>query len=148
MLRGDELLEYEDEARGVYRVAVVRGGRLEACLFTAPDDATLPAREWLAGLFARERLDDAARGALLRARAPGLQRDAGPIVCACFQVGRNHIVAAIEGGCASVAAVGQKSRAGTNCGSCKPEIARLLAGRSASSTPESPASAAARAAVS
>jgi assimilatory nitrate reductase catalytic subunit len=131
LLRGDELVEYEDEARGVHRAAVVRGGRLEACLFTAPDDATLPAREWLASLFAREQLDDEARAALLRGRAPGPRRDAGPIVCACFQVGRNDIMAAIEGGCGSVAAVGQKLRAGTNCGSCRPEIARLFTSRSA-----------------
>jgi assimilatory nitrate reductase catalytic subunit len=42
-------------------------------------------------------------------------------------VGAKAIRAAIAGGCDSVAAVGAKTKAGTNCGSCKPEIAALLA---------------------
>ena len=37
------------------------------------------------------------------------------------------IRAAIAKGCATVEAVGQATKAGTNCGSCKPEIGALLA---------------------
>jgi assimilatory nitrate reductase catalytic subunit len=46
-------------------------------------------------------------------------------------VGANTIRAAITAGCTSVDAVGQKLKAGTNCGSCRPEIVKLIAaGRS------------------
>ena len=52
---------------------------------------------------------------------------AGPIVCACFSVGMATIRAAIQAGAASAEAIGEALRAGTNCGSCLPELKRLLA---------------------
>ncbi|MGO4870491.1 MAG: (2Fe-2S)-binding protein [Roseiarcus sp.] len=51
----------------------------------------------------------------------------GPVVCSCFGVGRNAIRAAIAAGATSVDEIGCRVRAGTNCGSCKPEMGRLLA---------------------
>jgi assimilatory nitrate reductase catalytic subunit len=63
----------------------------------------------------------------LLAGRPGAEaRDRGAIVCACFDVGRNEIVEAAAEGCATVAAIGARLRAGTNCGSCRREIARLV----------------------
>jgi assimilatory nitrate reductase catalytic subunit len=53
--------------------------------------------------------------------------DAGPLVCACFSVGLNAIRAAIDGGATSVEAVGAALRAGTNCGSCLPEVKKIVA---------------------
>jgi assimilatory nitrate reductase catalytic subunit len=42
-------------------------------------------------------------------------------------VGVNEIVEAItRGGCLSVEAVGAKLKAGSNCGSCRSEIGRLV----------------------
>jgi NAD(P)H-nitrite reductase large subunit len=52
----------------------------------------------------------------------------GPIVCACFSVGLATIRATIQSGTAtSVEAIGQALRAGTNCGSCLPELKRIVA---------------------
>jgi len=51
----------------------------------------------------------------------------GPIVCACFGVGRNTICDTIAGGARSAADIGAKLKAGTNCGSCIPELKRLIA---------------------
>jgi assimilatory nitrate reductase catalytic subunit len=53
--------------------------------------------------------------------------DAGPIVCACLKVGARRIEAAVAAGTSTVEAVGAVTGAGTNCGSCRPEIARLIA---------------------
>jgi assimilatory nitrate reductase catalytic subunit len=51
----------------------------------------------------------------------------GPTVCACFAVGRATIAEAIQsGGLTSVAEIGAALRAGTNCGSCLPELATIL----------------------
>jgi assimilatory nitrate reductase catalytic subunit len=87
---------------------------------------TLPSRSWLASLFATPAVDAADRRCLLLGqRQDGV--DPGPTVCACFSVGANTISAAIKSGCSSVDAVGAKLKAGTNCGSCRPEIAKLLA---------------------
>ena len=63
---------------------------------------------------------------LLAGRPLNRSADIGPIVCACFGVGRNQIDAAIAAGSASVEAVGAKLKAGTNCGTCKSEIAKRL----------------------
>jgi assimilatory nitrate reductase catalytic subunit len=53
--------------------------------------------------------------------------DPGPIICACFGVGLNHIHAAIASGEASnVDDIGRALHAGTNCGSCLPELKRIV----------------------
>ncbi|MEI9925281.1 MAG: (2Fe-2S)-binding protein [Bradyrhizobium sp.] len=52
---------------------------------------------------------------------------AGPIVCACFGVGRTTICDAIAAGAGSAAEIGTRLKAGTNCGSCIPELKRLIA---------------------
>ena len=51
----------------------------------------------------------------------------GPVVCACFGVGRGTICDAIETGARTAAEIGEKLKAGTNCGSCIPELKRLIA---------------------
>src|SRR5258708_22760837 len=51
----------------------------------------------------------------------------GPTVCACFAVGRTTIVEAVQSAkLTSVAEIGAALRAGTNCGSCLPELATIL----------------------
>jgi len=119
-------LELTDPGGGRYRGARVRDGRLQACLFVAPG-ADLPGRSWLGGLFALGVLDPARRGAILAGKPGPGGRDAGETVCACFNVGQNSIREAIRTGRArSVEAIGGVLKAGTNCGSCLPEIARIL----------------------
>jgi assimilatory nitrate reductase catalytic subunit len=49
------------------------------------------------------------------------------VVCACFGVGRASICDAIAAGARNAADVGVKLKAGTNCGSCLPELKRLIA---------------------
>ena len=57
---------------------------------------------------------------------------ASPIVCSCFQVGSRTLQQAIERhGLTSTEQIGARLRAGTNCGSCLPEIRKLLACRQA-----------------
>ena len=54
--------------------------------------------------------------------------DKGKIICACMRVGQNEIATAIASGCCSIEDVGRRTEAGTNCGSCKPEIQEMLYG--------------------
>jgi len=88
----------------------------------------LPEREWLSSLFALPQLAPADRAGLLAARPPkGAVSDTGRTVCACFSVGEKTIRRAIQTqALASVEAVGLALKAGTNCGSCVPEIRRML----------------------
>lgn len=119
-------LEFEDAARGSYRLAKVVDGQLEACLFISRQDE-LPARSWLSSLFARPELDDDDRYALLAGDSPQAGSDAGATICSCFGVGRNTIVKAIrERGLKSAAEVTACLKAGGNCGSCLPEVRKLV----------------------
>lgn len=123
-----EWLEFEDVKVGRYRAACIDGGQLIGCAFISPTHE-LPARAWLQALFARDSLSVEERMSLLSGRAPLGTVNEGAIVCACFGVGRERILGAIRAGCDSVQAIGAKLRAGTNCGSCVPELKALLAPR-------------------
>ena len=123
---GTELAEYIDQQRGVYRAASFDAGELTGCLFIGAAE-TAPQWDAVKTLFAAETLADETRRVLLSGRsADGLVSN-GQIVCACFSVGIATIRAAILAGAASAEAIGEALRAGTNCGSCLPELKRLLA---------------------
>jgi assimilatory nitrate reductase catalytic subunit len=116
-----ELIEAADPAKGTRRIAVLREGRLAAVLFLT-ETGELPSRDWLIS-----QLNQSQGPAVLAGRAPGAQPDKGATVCVCFDVGAKTILAAIASNrLTSVAEVGAVLRAGTNCGSCRPAIARLL----------------------
>ena len=122
-----ERIELHDRAGGRYRGARLADGRLQACLFVARTKQ-LPSRTWLAGLFARDALDDSARAAILAGRPAKAGEEPGPIVCSCFSVGRSTLLRAIRTQeLVTADAIGKTLRAGTNCGSCVPELKALLA---------------------
>ena len=121
-----EWVRYRDPARGAYRAACLRDGRVEACLFIAGKPDLLPDRVWLANLFEKEELSAAERLGLLSGRPPN-GTDVGRIVCACFGVGEKTIRAAILEGASDPQEVTYCCKAGGNCGSCVPEIKRMIA---------------------
>ena len=121
-LPGGESASVTDAARGTARIALTDQGRLKAALFVAPEPVAVM-RDYLAGLPGEAAQD------VLTGRRPADQPDPGPLLCSCFGVGVHTIVNAVETqGLMSVEAVGTALHAGTNCGSCRPEIAALLAG--------------------
>jgi len=124
-------LEYEDNTGGVYRAVHVLDDRIDMCLFLSsrPD---LPARSWLAGLFDKPQLEEIDRVGLLIGQPVEKTADAGPTVCSCFGVGRNTICGAIRSQkLKTVQEVTACLKAGGNCGSCVPEIKKLLVETSA-----------------
>ncbi|WP_398478796.1 molybdopterin-dependent oxidoreductase [Tardiphaga sp.] len=125
-LLGDDVASFEDVGRGVYRAVSFAGERIELCLFVGPADDAL---SWDAvkDAFAADALSDDQRRLLLSGKSADGAASAGPIVCACFGVGRNTIGDAIAAGCATAGEIGAKLKAGTNCGSCIPELKRLIA---------------------
>jgi assimilatory nitrate reductase catalytic subunit len=121
-----EWVEMKDSAAARYRGALLAGGRLLAVYFFEREAAGLPPRQWLESLFDRGRLSDAERTALLTGRPSHAVPDAGRIVCACFGVGENTLREAVRKGARSVEDLGIRLKAGTNCGSCIPELKSLL----------------------
>ena len=123
---GGDLAEYRDFGGGVYRAASFVEDRIETCLFVGP---ARDAGDWdvVKHLFAAEVLSDEQRRMLLSGKSVDGLASAGPIVCACFGVGRTTICDAVAAGAGSVAEIGVQLKAGTNCGSCIPELKRLIA---------------------
>ncbi len=121
-----EWSEYQDASLGRYRAAAINEGRLAAVFFIGKDHH-LPDRDWLASLFAAELLTTSDRAHLLSARPAKGGQDPGRMVCACHGVGEKTILHAIRTHqLDSVEAIGEKTKAGTGCGSCVAELRRLL----------------------
>jgi assimilatory nitrate reductase catalytic subunit len=123
---GGDLAEYRDFGGGVYRAACFAEHRIETCLFVGP---ARDAGDWdvVKKLFAADALTADQRRMLLSGKSADGLASAGPIVCACFGVGCGTIRNAIAAGANSAAAIGARLKAGTNCGSCVPELKRLIA---------------------
>ncbi len=122
----DEWQEYSDLAQGNYRAAHFVDGYLES-IFIVTAKNELPSRNWLMSLFAKTELTKAERLAVLTGTPPVGGEDVGTIVCACFNVGEKTIQKAVkELGLKTHQEVGHCLKAGTNCGSCVPEIKALL----------------------
>jgi assimilatory nitrate reductase catalytic subunit len=103
-------------------------GALESSLFIGPD-INLPARDWIEHMFARDTISAVERSCLLSGRAPAGGEDVGRIICACNQVGESRILEVIrEQGQDTVEKIVTACGAGSNCGSCIPNIKGLLAG--------------------
>src|SRR6476469_5137613 len=129
-IAGGDLAEYKDFGGGVYRAASFAGDHIAACLFIGP---ARDAGDWdvVKSLFALDALSEDERRMLLSGKSTDGLESCGPIVCACFGVGRTTICDAIAAGAATAAEIGAELKAGTNCGSCIPELKRLIAGAGA-----------------
>ena len=119
-------IDYEDANAGMYRAACLIDERLESCLFVGPQPLLL-SRSWLGSLFDKPRLSAGERARVLASRPKNSSSDPGGTVCACFNVGRNAIETAIADGCRNLSSLGARLKAGTNCGSCVPELRELIA---------------------
>jgi assimilatory nitrate reductase catalytic subunit len=122
---GEELAEYSDFGGGVYRAVSFSGEAIETCLFLGPGR---DAGDWdvVKELFAAGALSVDQRRMLLSGKPAQGLASTGPVVCACFGVGRNTICDAIAAGARSHTEIGMRLKAGTNCGSCIPELKRLI----------------------
>lgn len=123
LLPAGERIEAIDRARGTRRVAVIVQNKVAAVLFLTETGA-LPERDWLIAQLGEPQVAPT----LLAGRAAGAPVDRGAIVCTCFDIGVRTVVAAIrDRQLVDVAAIGAAIGAGTNCGSCRPALARLIA---------------------
>lgn len=120
-----ERLEFDDAGSGLFRCFIISKSILMAghSIGTEQNEAVV---EWMIDRFSSGAPVEADRHLLLAARniagAPG----AGAIICACHGISEPVILSAIHAGATSVDAVGLACKAGTNCGSCRPDINRLL----------------------
>jgi assimilatory nitrate reductase catalytic subunit len=120
------LLSYRDNVSGRHRFAVPGPKSIEGLLFLSPEPVAV-ARDWIADEFDASSGSRASVQRLLAGRPSARWVDDGAVLCVCNAVGIKRIAAAIAAGATTIAAVGTSTSAGLNCGSCRPEIKRVLA---------------------
>jgi assimilatory nitrate reductase catalytic subunit len=86
------------------------------------------ARDWLKDLMAEGAAAEAVRAWVLAPLSipPDGSRKRGRIVCNCFDVSAQEIQDELARGC-DLAGLQDKLKCGTECGSCLPELKRLVA---------------------
>lgn len=110
-----------DSAKGVARVAIYKDKVLAGIFFASPEPLNI-AREFTTSLIAGKLPAFVALAGVPMSEQP----DPGKTICACFNVGINTLRDSIIDGASSVNELGWKTFAGTNCGSCKPELQNLI----------------------
>jgi assimilatory nitrate reductase catalytic subunit len=120
-----ETIAFHDRQSSSYRFACYRGERLLGALFLAPEPVAV-SRDWAVAQLALPHPKAAARFKIIAGRPGAGGADKGATVCSCFGVGANEIAAAVRRGCCTVASIGEKLQAGTNCGSCRAEIRTII----------------------
>jgi len=113
-------------------VVATRDDKLVLAVLISANALNLPS-DWLDSLFTETALSAEQVSALLN-QQPDDAFLLGKLVCSCFGVRENTIKQAIQDGCNSVEALGKNLKCGTNCGSCKTELAALLTAEAESST--------------
>jgi assimilatory nitrate reductase catalytic subunit len=125
-----ELLTYSDRRKAIFRYAGMVQGRLAACLFFAPPAGDLNGVEQAQRLIGKD-VSAAERLALLAGAEAGA-KPAGRIICACLSVSEESIAAAIrDHGLMTPAAIGALLGAGTNCGTCIPDLKKIISAQRA-----------------
>jgi NAD(P)H-dependent nitrite reductase large subunit len=124
----DEIVSYTEPSRGVYKKLIVRGNRLAGAILMG-DPAVVPG---ITQAFIDERPLTDQRAALLFplpivAPPPAPEQIPDDTrICDCNAVSKAQIVDAVLRGARSVQAVCDATRAATGCGSCRPEVQRIV----------------------
>ena len=121
-----DLLDMSGAIGTIHRVGVfAKDGTLVGALYLADSPVAL-SRDWVCEQLDETQVDARQRYRILAGRPGADMPDKGAIICSCMGVGVNDIKTAIGQGCTSLKAVCETTTAGTNCGSCQPEIRALL----------------------
>ena len=117
------MLNYRDAKRGISKRILVEGDQIIGVRLVGEILAT----EWLKGVMTQGHLtEELRRWALAPLSAPPTgQRSRGKIICSCLDVAENEIMDVITLG-ADLDTLQSKLKCGTECGSCVPELKRLL----------------------
>jgi len=120
-----ETLTYSDRKQGINRKAWLQDGHLVAVRWVGGD---MQEAQWLRKLMLEGRDVGELRPYLLSSGGPVSKEDhKGKIICACNNVGELELKAAIQAGSDTLESLKSCTMAGTGCGSCVPEMKRLLA---------------------
>ena len=122
---GDEL-SLLDHQNQVFRFAALsRQQRLESVLFAGSGDQIFEI-DWVGALFKRSSLSTDDRKSVLSGFPPAGTSRRGRTLCSCKNVGINEVINHVHEGLHRVVDITKACQAGGGCGSCIPEIQRLI----------------------
>ena len=116
-----EEIVFIDKARRYYKKCIIHQDRLVGAILVGDKEEFREFRDWITNRIelSEKRLQ------LLRSGAKS-EPVLGKLVCTCNNVGSGNLQQKIAGGCADLAALCSVTGAGTGCGSCRPEVKRIL----------------------
>ncbi|MDO7885547.1 nitrate reductase [Hymenobacter cheonanensis] len=116
-----EEIVFIDKAKRYYKKCIIHQDRLVGAILIGDKNEFQEYRDLIAN---RTELSEK-RLQLLRSGGPATPV-LGKLVCSCNGVGADNLRQAIAGGCNSLKELCASTGAGTGCGSCRPEVQRLL----------------------
>ena len=116
-----EEIVFIDKAKRYYKKCIIHQDRLVGAILIGDKNEFQEYRDLIAN---RTELSDK-RLQLLRSGRPATPV-LGKLVCSCNNVGADNLRQAIATGCDSLPALCATTGAGTGCGSCRPEVQRIL----------------------
>ncbi len=123
MVEDAPMLKFDDAKRGISKRILVEDGQVTGVRLIGE---TLAA-DWLKQIMQQGQFTDELRKWALAplSSPPTGQKSRGKIVCNCYDVSENEIIETCEMG-ADLQTLQAKLKCGTNCGSCVPELKRLV----------------------
>ena len=117
------IMRYDDPKRGIAKRVLVEDGRVTGVRLTGE----IAARDWLKEMMAEGVAIAPLRSWVLAplATPPSGSSSRGRIVCNCLNVSETQILAAVSQG-ADLVALQATLKCGTECGSCVPELKRMV----------------------
>jgi len=116
-----EEIVFIDKAKRYYKKCIIKHDRLVGTILIGDKSEFLEFKELISNKI---ELSDK-RMQLLRSGKKA-EPVLGKLVCSCNNVGTDNIKAKIHGGCKEISALCTLSGAGMGCGSCKPEVKKIL----------------------
>jgi ferredoxin-nitrate reductase len=116
-----EEIVFIDQAKRYYKKCIIQNDRLVGAILIGDKNEFLEFKELIANRteLSEKRLQLLRSG---KAAVPVM----GKLVCSCNNVGEGNIKQEIAKGCTTLKEICSLTGAGTGCGSCRPEVQRLL----------------------
>jgi len=125
---GDEEVSYVEQSRGIYKKLIIRNGQLAGAILLGDS---------LRAASLQQYFDQGSELPENRAELLfPISGEAKPLtmayvpdsaqICNCNGVSKGRLVEAVQSGCRSLKSLCDATRAGTGCGSCKPQVQAIL----------------------
>ncbi|GGA87748.1 nitrate reductase [Puia dinghuensis] len=116
-----EEIVFIDKARRYYKKCIIHQDRLVGAILVGDKDEFREFREWITG-----KIELSERRLQLLRNGSRTTPVEGKLVCSCSNVGKGNLEQKIAEGCTELSDLCAATGAGTGCGSCRPEVKRIL----------------------